>query len=207
MKLCSIPNSFILAMCLLFCSYAVSQSDADELAEKLRKLNTLTGQFEQTLVDAQGQILQESSGTFLLQRPGFFRWETLEPFPQLLVSNLQNIWLYDPDLEQVTVRAYNNQLSQTPALLLSGNVEEINQHYTVKKNQQNIYELVPKASQDLFSMLIVVFNNEQLASMVLKDSLEQQTTFRFLQTQYNRAIDPTEFEFVPPAGTDVITAE
>lgn len=188
----------------MFSASLFAQTDANELSQKLASLDGLSGQFQQTLHDAQGEVLQESSGKFLLKRPGLFRWETQDPFPQLLVSNLENIWLYDPDLEQVTIRTYDSRLSQTPALLLSGDVEQINEHYIVKKVSETKYELTPKGSQDLFTVLVVVFEESQLSKMVLTDSLEQTTTFEFLQTQANPVIDLTQFEFTPPAGTDVI---
>jgi outer membrane lipoprotein carrier protein len=202
----SILRCASIVITLLIPTSVMAQNDAGELAAKLGQLNTLSGQFQQTLVDAQGQVLQKSSGDFLLKRPGFFRWETYDPFPQLLVSNLETIWLYDSDLEQVTVRPYNDQVSQMPVLLFSGDAQKIHRHYTVTKIGPDDYELLPSSSHNVFNLLVVSFNNSQLEKVVLIDSLEQQTTFLFLNVEYNTNIDSSRFEFSPPVGTDVITA-
>ena len=179
-------------------------SDADQLAQELAKLNTFFGTFQQILVDDKGVVLQESSGDFFLQRPGYFRWETKEPFPQLLVSDLQSIWLYDPDLEQVTVREYDDRLSATPALLLSGDLSQINQHYLIEQQTDKRYLLTPRVAHELFNELTVAFSDGQLSEMALHDALGQVTTFRFIDGIYNQVIPQTLFEFTPPEGTDLI---
>ena len=195
----------MLCVCTLLSSTAfAADSDAQDLSKRLKTLRTFTGLFTQTLVDAKGQTLQESTGKFWLQRPGFFRWETLEPFPQLLVSNLEYIWLYDPDLEQVTIRPYTQAVSQTPALLLSGDVEKIEEQYTVKKLDNNRFELLPIAEQQLFDQLTVSFNNKQLSKMILRDSLGQSTAFVFEKGVYNTKVDASQFVFEPPEGTDIV---
>jgi outer membrane lipoprotein carrier protein len=188
---------------ILTCSFSVAD-DADELAKQLSLLETFSGVFEQTLADDKGVILQESSGDFFLQRPGYFRWETKAPFPQLLVSDLQSIWLYDADLEQVTVREYNDKVAATPAILFSGDVSKINQHYVISKQGEDSYRLTPNNQHELFTQLTVTFVNEQLSEMSLQDSLGQTTLFRFLDGVYNQTISPELFDFTPPEGTDII---
>jgi outer membrane lipoprotein carrier protein len=182
----------------------VNAADVDDLAGKLVMLTTFAGDFQQTLVDDEGEVLQESSGVFSLKRPGYFYWETQEPFPQLLVSDLSNIWLYDPDLEQATVKPYDDSVSQTPALLLSGDVSKMKESYIVSKKTDNEYMLIPNNQQELFVQLIVTFSSDQLSSMSLQDSLGQTTTFTFINGVYNQEIADELFQFVPPEGTDVI---
>jgi outer membrane lipoprotein carrier protein len=191
-------------LCSLLFTLPVTASDADELAYQLKLLKTFSGGFQQNLVDDKGSLLQKSSGVFFLQRPGYFHWETKEPFPQLLISDLDSIWLYDPDLEQATVRQYDEKMTATPALLLSGDVSKINQHYQVEKKSDNNYLLTPKDPQELFVNLSVTFVDQQLSSMSLKDSLGQTTTFSFIDGIYNQEIPQDMFSFTPPAGTDVI---
>jgi outer membrane lipoprotein carrier protein len=195
---------YILCMCSVGLSTAAIADDANALAKKLALLETFSGTFEQTLTDDKGEVLQASSGDFLLQRPGYFRWNTTEPFPQLLVSDLESIWMYDPDLEQVTVREYNDKLSATPALLLSGDVSKIKTHYQVKQVVDQRYVLTPLQQQELFTHLSVSFVDDQLSEMHLVDALGQTTVFRFVGGIYNQTIDRALFEFIPPAGTDVI---
>jgi outer membrane lipoprotein carrier protein len=191
----------LLAMAI--CSLSMAD-DADELAKQLSLLETFSGVFEQTLADDKGIMLQESSGDFFLQRPGYFRWETKAPFPQLLVSDLQSIWLYDPDLEQVTVREYSDKIAATPAILFSGDVSKINLHYVISLQEEGSYRLTPKNQHELFTQLTVTFTDTQLSEMSLQDSLGQTTRFRFLEGVYNQVISPVLFEFTPPAGTDII---
>ncbi len=201
-------QSLLLALCINSCFVYNAYADStDDLVAALSQLNNLSGQFEQSLVDDQGTLLQESSGTFLLKRPGYFRWETMEPFPQLLVSDLQSIWLYDPDLEQVTIRSYDQKLSQTPALLLNGDAEQIRRQYTVDKLSDDEYRLTPIEQQDLFNILDVVFVEGQLSRMSLVDSLGQTTTFHLINTATDQDIQLSDFTFEPPEGTDIIVGE
>jgi outer membrane lipoprotein carrier protein len=190
--------------CLSAFTTMANAADVDVLAEKLVQLSTFSGDFRQTLIDDQGEVLQESTGVFFLERPGYFHWETIAPFPQLLVSNLTNIWLYDPDLEQVTVRPYDESVSQTPALLLSGDVSKMSASYDVVQTADHQFSLTPKNQQELFTQLMVEFAESQLVSMSLQDSLGQTTTFTFLNGAYNQAIPSELFQFIPPEGTDVI---
>lgn len=200
---------FLVAIFSLFISITgalaqIPKSDADELVAKLELLQSFSGDFQQTLIDDKGQLLQESSGGFLLQRPGYFLWETKEPFPQRLISNLQTIWLYDPDLEQVTIREYNEDIAQTPALLLSGDLQQINQQYSIKKISDSQFVLTPLKQQALFQDLNVQFVNNQLSNMSLKDALGQTTVFSFSNAQYGNTVSTDRFNFIPPEGTDVI---
>ena len=190
--------------CLGVFTTMANAADVDVLAEKLVQLSTFSGDFRQTLIDDQGEVLQESTGVFFLERPGYFHWETIAPFPQLLVSDLASIWLYDPDLEQVTVRSYDESVSQTPALLLSGDVSKMSASYEVVQTTDNQFSLTPKSQQELFTQLMVEFTEGQLVSMSLEDSLGQTTTFTFLNGIYNQPIPSELFQFIPPEGTDVI---
>ncbi|EGG95477.1 Outer membrane lipoprotein carrier protein LolA [gamma proteobacterium IMCC1989] len=190
--------------CLSVFTTMANAADVDVLAEKLVQLSTFSGDFRQTLIDDQGEVLQESTGVFFLERPGYFHWETIAPFPQLLVSDLASIWLYDPDLEQVTVRPYDESVSQTPALLLSGDVSKMSASYEVVQTTDNQFSLTPKSQQELFTQLMVEFAEGQLVSMSLQDSLGQTTTFTFLNGIYNQPIPSELFQFIPPEGTDVI---
>lgn len=190
--------------CLGVFTMMANAADVDVLAEKLVQLSTFSGDFRQTLIDDQGEVLQESTGVFFLERPGYFHWETIAPFPQLLVSDLASIWLYDPDLEQVTVRPYDESVSQTPALLLSGDVSKMSASYDVVQTADNQFSLTPKNQQELFTQLMVEFAEGQLVSMSLQDSLGQATTFTFLNGIYNQPIPSELFQFIPPEGTDVI---
>src|SRR3990167_7297198 len=97
----------------------------------LSQAQTLTARFSQLTLDGSGTQLQETAGELSLKRPGLFRWHTDEPQEQLLVSNGQQVWLYDPDLQQVTIQKLDQRQTHTPALLLSGDVSEIRQNFDI----------------------------------------------------------------------------
>lgn len=205
---------------LLFYSINVVADDSQELAKLLVEYKTIQGDFEQSLLDSKGEIIQESSGIFTVKSPGFFLWDTQAPFPQLLVSNLQDIWLYDPDLEQVTIRPYSQDIDQSPALLLSGNIEKISQTYHIKKNRHvnkdentrtdklvnitSYFVLTPKQVNSVFIELQLGFIDNTIQQMTLADSLGQTTHFTFSNMVLNQLINEEIFEFSIPVGVDVL---
>ena len=102
-------------------SIAASAADGKQRAEQfLQGLEGLRAEFKQTLTDRAGQVIDESRGTLAIKRPDRFRWDYREPHEQVIVSDGTRVWLYDSDLEQVTVRKLDIALSSTPAMLLSG---------------------------------------------------------------------------------------
>lgn len=184
------------------------QNSATQLRVLLDAMNTLQGKFTQTLYDVKGQALDESTGTFVLQRPGKFYWKTEQPYPQLLVSNQQTIWLYDPDLEQVTVRPFTDDLQRTPALLLSEDISRLQESFTIQyervEPQQEKFTLTPKVTTGLFQHLTLVFVAGQLQAFHLQDNLGQATDFTLREVERNLAVDSALFNFTPPPGVDVL---
>ena len=178
------------------------------LSELLSPMQSLQGQFQQVMKDATGEILQESEGKFSLKRPGNFRWETAAPYEQLLVSNQETLWLFDPDLEQVTVRPFDQRFQQTPALLLSGDVANLEQQFSVdlksKENKTVVFVLKPKNSETLFDELTLRFGDRQLNQMSVLDSLGQTTVISLNDLTANQDLADSLFHFEAPEGTDVI---
>ena len=181
---------------------------AQQLTALLKPLTSLDGRFQQTLTDDEGDVLQVSSGVFSLKRPGLFRWQTLEPFPQLLVSNQQTIWLYDEDLEQVIVRPYTEAVNNTPALLLTGDIGQLSTYYQIaRQSDDDTFILSSKngdSESELFTRIALTFENRQLSKMVLTDSLGQLSIFRFTDLTINPVLAENLFSFEPPPGVDVI---
>ncbi|AOS97975.1 Outer-membrane lipoprotein carrier protein precursor [Microbulbifer aggregans] len=179
----------------------------DDLSRLLQPLGAISGKFKQTLIDERGEVLQKSSGTFSVQRPGKLRWETGEPFPQLLVTNNRKLWLYDPDLEQVTIRPVDNRLKETPALLLGGKVEEIRSSFDVNA-KDGAFQLTPKRADAPFKAMEIRFSNQGLPSgMTVRDGMGQTTKIQFNRVQANPKLTDSLFNFKPPAGTDIIRDE
>lgn len=198
-------------MLLVVWTAAVSAGADDDLVplrERLDAMNSLKGAFSQTLYDSDGTLLEESNGDFALQRPGRFSWHTLAPFEQLLVSDGETIWLYDPDLDQVTRRSYDDQVQGSPALILSENIDSLGQNFRVRRldldGERDSFVLEPRHDEELFQMLELVFVGEQLAEIRMRDNLDQLTVFELSDVKRNVAIDPQRFVFEPPEGVDVL---
>ncbi|MGE6792837.1 outer membrane lipoprotein chaperone LolA [Pseudomonas guineae] len=173
----------------------------------LNQAQTITARFSQLTLDGGGTQLQETSGQLVLKRPGLFRWHTDAPMEQLLVSNGEKVWLYDPDLQQVTIQTLDQRLTHTPALLLSGDVSKIRENFEIShKEGGNVVDFIlkPKSKDTLFDSLRLSFRNSVLNDMQLIDSIGQRTNILFLNVKMNEPQDNAQFTFEIPAGADVI---
>lgn len=177
------------------------------LTELLNQAQTITARFSQLTLDGSGTQLQETAGQLVLKRPGLFRWHTDAPMEQLLVSNGEKVWLYDPDLLQVTIQALDQRLTHTPALLLSGDVSKIRENFDIShKEGGNVVDFIlkPKSKDTLFDSLRLSFRNNVLNDMQLIDSIGQRTNILFLNVKMNEPQDDAQFTFDVPADADVI---
>ncbi|WLQ15502.1 outer membrane lipoprotein chaperone LolA [Hahella aquimaris] len=190
-------------------SMMANAAGVDTLSGLLKNVETFTANFTQTMRSQSGQVMQEVSGTLKAKRPGLFFWKTKAPLEQTIVTDGQQVWIYDPDLEQVTIQHLSQQLSNTPALLLSGEVGKIDEQYQVEQQPESQpgqvdFLLRPKGVDSLFDTLQLSFVNDQLVSMKLKDSLGQQTSLFFTAVSINQTISEKAFHFEIPDGVDVI---
>lgn len=174
----------------------------------LANLKTLSAEFVQVVQDRRGQVTDRASGTLSLQRPDRFRWDYREPHEQVIVADGRQLWLYDPDLEQVTVRSLEQGLGATPAMLLSGagKVGDAFVAGPVERSRDWTWcRLVPKQQGSDFERVSLAFDaKNELAAMELVDKLGQTTLIEFRQLQRGARLDPALFRFVPPPGADVI---
>ena len=173
----------------------------------LQGLQSLQAQFKQTLTDRNGQMVEEASGTLAIRRPDRFRWDYREPNEQLIVADGSRIWLYDADLEQVTVRKLDDTLSATPAMLLSGQ-GNLQENFNVTQTSQEggvlWVRMQPKRDDTDFKWVRLGFDGAALKFMELADKLGQTTHLEFAQLERNPALDPSRFTFTVPPGADVI---
>jgi outer membrane lipoprotein carrier protein len=197
---------------LLFVFSVTAHAADDQAAAQLRKqldaMNTLQGDFVQTTYDKQGAEQESSKGNFMLMRPGKFYWQTNEPMQQLLVSNNKTIWLYDPDLETVNERAFTDDLRETPALLLSADIEQLRKSFTVTRDEKDVsaekYTLTPKVTDGMFQHLTLVFKAGQLTEFAIQDSLGQLTRCVLTNVQRNKTLPEEKFFFIPPEGVEIL---
>ncbi len=200
----------LFASALLFTvlpAQADQTASAERLTGLLQKAQTLTGRFSQLSLDGTGTELQETSGEMALKRPGQFRWHTDEPMEQLLVSNGKKVWLYDPDLEQVTIQSLDQRLTHTPALLLSGDVSAISENFEISHKEAGDvvdFTLTPKAKDTLFDTLRLSFRGDVINDMQMVDGVGQRTNILFQGVKLNEPLKDGLFTFDIPKGTDVI---
>lgn len=171
------------------------------------KINSLKGNFTQRVYDKKGAVIQNSSGLLYLSRPGRFRWVYMSPEPQEIVSDGKNVWIYDEELEQVTIKHVSQAVSATPAAVLTRK-DPPGARFHIKqlpsKGGQDWFQLVPKsANRDFKSIEMGLDAKGNLKRMVMRDQLGQRTDLS-LNMQNNVPISGGTFFFVAPQGTDVI---
>ena len=203
-------------MVALACGWAAMVAQAaptTALDRYLSDLRSLRAEFLQVVTDGRGVEVQRARGTFVVQRPGKFRWE-LTPegaaqSPQLMVADGRNLWFYDRDLEQVSVKAAATALTATPASLLSG-AGKPEEFFTVqaegRRDGLEWVRVTPRRADADFREAQLAFgkNGDELARMVLKDKLGQTVRLEFSASKRNAPVADAEVQFSPPAGADVI---
>ncbi|UQY34709.1 outer membrane lipoprotein chaperone LolA [Pseudomonas fulva] len=206
MRLIRLMLLAVLTTASLF-AHADDEAAVKRLTELLNQAQTITARFSQLSLDGSGTQLQETAGELALKRPGLFRWHTDEPMEQLLVSDGKQVWLYDPDLEQVTIQSLDQRLTHTPALLLSGDVSQIRENFEITfKEGGSVVDFIlkPKSKDTLFDSLRLSFRNGVLNDMQLIDSIGQRTNILFMSVKMNQPLDDKQFSFDIPEGADVI---
>ncbi|WEN13914.1 outer membrane lipoprotein chaperone LolA [Rhodanobacter sp. AS-Z3] len=170
-------------------------------------LHSLTGNFSQTLTDINGSASKNSSGTLALQAPRQFRWDTMKPYQQTIVADGSRVWLYDPELEQVTVRIQSSEESHSPLTVLT-DIKQIDKDFKVVEQGEHDglqwLRLSSTAKDPQFDYADLGFDANGLARMKFRDQLGSTTDIRFSNWQRNAPIPPATFNFVPPKGADVI---
>ena len=207
-RLQGVTTGIIGMAALLFSMSLWAATPAQQLTQHLGNYSSLQADFVQYLLDASGSRLQETRGQMQLLQPNKFYWQTEDPFAQTIVSNGQEVWIYDPDLEQVTVQILDTRVTATPALLLSGDQQMIAEHFEVQVNigsdgmQQ--FVLVPKDPESLYESIKLYILDGQLKQMQLVDTLQQKTAMNFFNLVQGATIPDQVFQFQIPADTDLI---
>ncbi|MFD1439156.1 outer membrane lipoprotein chaperone LolA [Acinetobacter terrae] len=198
---------------------ASEQQATNNLVKQLSNMRSLSANFEQTTKATAGNkapqkkgltgqhMNQTFKGVMKVARPGKFFWETTSPSKQTIVTSGKTVWIYDPDLQQAVRQSLDDQVANTPALLLSGNTSQIMKSYRVTQPDKGktYYTLLPKDRDGAFQSLTISFGvNKAPSLMILEDSLGQTTYVRFNNVKLNPSIPASTFNFAPPKGTDII---
>ena len=197
--------------CLLVLA-AGARAGAPEPAQRLDRLfsqtHTLRAHFSETVKNANAATVKQSSGTLAISKPGRFRWDYTKPYRQLIVADGNKLWLYDPGLEQVTVRDESHALAAGPAALLAGTGKVEDQFIVSDAGEHGglrWIRLVPRNTQsDYSAMQVGLDKNGELNQLVLESKLNQTTRIVFTDVERNVKLDGGLFKFSPPKGTDVV---
>ena len=179
----------------------------ERFSEFLKGTHSARGGFEQQIRDRSGRLVQESRGTLAFERPGRFRWVYEKPYAQVIVGDGQKVWIYDQDLNQVTVKRLDKALGSTPAALLAGSNDVAKAFELSDAGSRDGLEWLearPKDKEASFERIRIGFGASGLAAMELSDGFGQTTVLRFRSLQRNPKLDASQFRFSPPKGADVI---
>ena len=198
---------------LIFTLSPFSQVAADEVADRLNRalnsLDNLQAEFKQTVLDDDKQVVQQSMGEVSIQRPGKFTWIYQQPYEQHIIADGKELWVFDVDLDQVTVKPMESGLSTAPIMLLMQKQPVENEFEVNEVGQRKFLywiELLPKQQDMEFSRVYIGLENDVVKAMELRDNFGQSTQIVFENLRTGVVFDPKTFEFDPPPGVDVFGA-
>ena len=201
------PTASILAAALLLAASAAQAGARDELTAFTKDLKGLDGQFSQQVFDVRGKQKESSAGRVAVSAPKLFRWEYVKPYPQLIVADGKTVWVYEPDLQQVSKRAQGVEEANSPLAILL-DPSKLDRDFVVKdlgaSGGIEWLQLTPKQADAAFKSARLGFAAGALAQMEYVDALGQRTRIGFSGWKRNPAFARDTFVFVPPKGVDVI---
>jgi len=211
MKVRPVPliTKLLALITLLHAGVALSGDEQPGLEAYLRASKSFTAQFNQQVINVTHDKIEDSSGHMSFMRPGKFRWVYEQPYEQEIISDGETLWIYDKDLEQVSIRPVSKGLNRTPIMLLD-DPANISQEFNVESLSdvldKAIFRLTPKHEDAGFQSVTLVFEGEVLIGMNIYDNFDQTSNLSFRDIQRNRELADMEFHFEPPEGVDVIHA-
>lgn len=202
-------KKLLLGIFFFVCAAHAHAGGIGKLKEFVAATRSAQADFTQAVFDQNGKRIQSASGVMQFQRPGKFRWTYQKPYEQVIVGDGEKFWLYDVDLNQVTVRKLDAALGSSPAALLSGN-NEIERDFTLRESgsQDGLdwLEAIARAPDSSFGKILMAFNaRAELVVMELNDSFGHKTVLRFSGLKRNPQLPSAQFKFVPPEGADVLS--
>lgn len=180
-----------------------------QLSNLLRQVDTMSATVQQLIVESDGAVLEESSIQMHVMRPDGFYWETIEPFPELVVTNGAVLWNYQPDLEQVVIENWDSSRAELAAELLSGRTDSLTEEYEIHIEKDTgedmaAFQLLPLDQNSLYRRINISFENTALLSIHLDSKNGQKTLWQFNQPQINQQLSPDLFNFQIPSGIDIV---
>lgn len=203
-----IPISRFLLILLCLLPGLASAAATDALKVFLTQTQTAKARFAQMVLDKNGKQLQQAQGVMQFSRPGKFRWDYQKPYEQVIVGDGSKLWIFDKDLNQVTVRKLDRALGSSPAALLSGS-NDLERDFKLSNlgmdKGLDWLEALPKSRETVFERVRMGFGKSGLEAMELRDQFGQTTVITFADVERNPRIAADVFRFTPPQGADVIS--
>ena len=180
-----------------------------QLSNLLRQMDTMSATVQQLILESDGALLEESSIQMHVMRPSGFYWETLEPFPELVVTNGAVLWNYQPDLEQVVIENWDSSRAELAAELLSGRTDSLAEEYEIHiekdvDEDMPVFRLLPLDQNSLYRRISISFDNTALLSIHLDSKNGQKTLWQFNKPQINQQLSSDLFNFQIPPGIDIV---
>ncbi len=196
---------------LFLFSFFIAQSawadGVSSLLDFFNNTSSMRARFHQVVLDKQGRKTQEVDGTMLLQRPNKFRWDYQKPFEQQIISDGKQVFLFDTELQQVTVRDLSKAIGSSPAAMLAGG-QDVDKSFTLKnavrKDGLTWVLALPKDKDSGYDRVLLGFKTEKLRKMELYDSFNHVTHITFDDVERNPELQTSNFLFTPPKGVDVV---
>ncbi len=209
MTLLGINMKKLIFIFALMSQQAIAGTGLEQLTKYSTQLQSLTAQFTQTTFDENMQEQEVSTGQVYLQKPGKFRWNYKQPYQQEIVSDGDKLYIYDVDLEQVTVRNFSDALGTAPISLLT-DIADLKQQFNIielgKIDGRELLQLEAKVKDTDYEFFLLALGDKGLETMELKDKLGQVTRIQLSQSKTNADLAKKLFQFSAPAGVDVINA-
>jgi outer membrane lipoprotein carrier protein len=197
-----------LLYCLLMLPYFAEADGVSSLKNFYNETHAIKASFHQIVTDKQGQKIQEVYGDMQLKRPNKFRWDYHKPFEQQIISDGKQVWLYDTELAQVSVRELSKALGSSPAALLAGD-DSLDKNFRIvnayRKDTLDWVSANPKDSDTGFNKISLAFKNNVLLEMDMVDSFGHLTKIVFTNMVQNPVLEDNAFLFMPPKGVDVVS--
>lgn len=198
----------VVVLLLLNTGKGFASTAIDQLEQLMSGFSNYSANFEQYTEDEKGLRGEISKGSMNIKRPNSFRWKTTTPFPQLIVSDGNVMWIYDADLEQATRKKVSQRETNGAALILNGDVQAITEKFNVTqiidREREKLFELLPKQEGN-FEKIQLFFANGVIQELMLVDLFGKQTTIILTKAKINQKFKPDLFKFNPPPGIDVMT--
>ncbi|MEQ1667587.1 MAG: outer membrane lipoprotein chaperone LolA [Sulfuriferula sp.] len=201
-------NRILLSLILAILPVTSFATGISELKTFIAQTKTAQAHFNQVVLDKNGNAKQQTQGTMAFSRPGKFRWSYDKPYEQIIVGDVNKIYLYDVDLAQVTIKKLDQALGSSPAALLAGN-NEIEKFYTLSEagthDGLTWLTATPKDKDSSFNQIQMGFSQNNLVEMRIRDNFGLTTQLKLSQLVRNPKLPASTFSFTPPTGVDVIS--